>query len=103
MRIHETNLVYENLPSVMTLLDSVAFMWFVTLVTLGIFSWIALKLWHLHSLPKYLANERGMQQAKLIFWLCMLGIVWKPLWVLAVIAIVTDWDKAQEWIKGTRA
>ena len=102
MKIHNTDLVYENLPSVMTLLDSVAFMWVVTLITIGIFSWATLKLWHLHSLPKYLAKEQGMQQAKLVFWLCMLGLFWKPLWVLAVIAIVTDWDRAQEWIRGTR-
>ena len=44
-----------------------------------------------------------MHQAKLIFWLCMLGLIWKPLWVIAVIAIVTDWDKAQLWFKGTRS
>ncbi|MGS0693822.1 Mg2+ and Co2+ transporter [Shewanella sp. 0m-4] len=102
MKIHDTDLVYESLPSVMVLLDSVAFMWVVTLITVAIFAWTGLKLWHLHSLPKYLAKERGMQQAKLVFWLCMLGLFWKPLWVLAVIAIVTDWDRVQQWIKGTR-
>ncbi|MGS0725276.1 Mg2+ and Co2+ transporter, partial [Shewanella sp. 0m-11] len=71
MKIHDTDLVYESLPSIMVLLDSVAFMWVVTLITVAIFAWTGLKLWQLHSLPKYLAKERGMQQAKLVFWLCM--------------------------------
>ncbi|WP_394201225.1 Mg2+ and Co2+ transporter [Shewanella waksmanii] len=102
MKIHPTELLYEQTPSVMRLLESVGFMWFITIVTIAIFSWVLLKLWHLHSLPKYLAKEKGMRQAKLVFWLCMLGLAWKPLWVLAVIAIVTDWDRVQEWIRGTR-
>lgn len=103
MKIHDTDLIYTNLPGTIGLLNSVAFMWVITVVTVGVFCWVAIKLWHLHSLPKYLAKERGMQQAKLVFWLCMLGLFWKPLWVLAVIAIVTDWDKVQQWIRGTRA
>ncbi|QFU21373.1 Mg2+ and Co2+ transporter [Shewanella eurypsychrophilus] len=103
MKIHDTSLTFDDMPSLMVLLDSVAFMWFIALVTVSIFSWVAIKLWHLHSLPKYMAKEKGMHQAKLIFWLCMLGLIWKPLWVIAVIAIVTDWDKAQLWFKGTRS
>ena len=103
MEIHSTSLEYDQLPSVMPLLDSAIFMWFVVIVTSGVFVWIAAKLWMIHSIPKHLAKEKGLAQAKLIFWLCILGLAWKPLWVLAVLAIVTDWDKAQQWIRGSRS
>lgn len=29
-----------------------------------------------------------------------LGMFYKPLWIIAVLAIVTDWDKLQQWIRG---
>ncbi len=103
MQIHSTTLVYESLPSVYKLLESEILMWFVVLVTVAIISWALAKLWHIHSIPKHLAKEKGLAQAKLIFWLCILGLAWKPLWVLAVLAIVTDWDKVQEWIRGTKS
>ncbi len=103
MKIHATTLLYEELPSVYKLLDSLVFMWFVVLVTVGIISWCLAKLWHVHSIPKHLAKEKGLAQAKLVFWLCILGLAWKPLWVLAVLAIVTDWDKVQLWLKGARS
>lgn len=102
MKIHPTALEYQAYPSVYPLLESVIFMWFVIIVTVGIAVWVLAKLWHVHSIPKHLAKERGLAQAKLVFWLCLLGLVYKPLWVLAVIAIVTDWDKVQNWIRGTR-
>ncbi|MDF2153545.1 Mg2+ and Co2+ transporter [Vibrio sp. CAU 1672] len=102
MEIHPTTLTYDTYPSVYPLLESIAFMWFVVIVTVAIAVWVIAKLWHIHSLPKHLAKERGLAQAKLVFWLCLLGLAYKPLWILAVIAIVTDWDKAQLWIKGTR-
>ncbi|WP_394230354.1 Mg2+ and Co2+ transporter [Shewanella colwelliana] len=102
MHIHSTSLTYESLPSVYRLLDSIGFMWFVVLITLGIIVWVATKLWHIHSIPKHLAKEKGLAQAKLVFWLCVLGLIWKPLWILAVLAIVTDWDKVQLWIRGTK-
>ncbi|MCZ4338674.1 Mg2+ and Co2+ transporter [Shewanella colwelliana] len=102
MHIHSTSLTYESLPSVYRLLDSIGFMWFVVLITLGIIVWVAAKLWHIHSIPKHLAKEKGLAQAKLVFWLCVLGLIWKPLWILAVLAIVTDWDKVQLWIRGTK-
>lgn len=105
MKIHETTLEYQEevLPTVMPLLESHAFFWLVVLVTVGIFTWVAAKLWHIHSIPKYLAKEKGYSQAKLVFWLCILGLIWKPLWVLAVLTIVTDWDKVQQWIKEARS
>lgn len=103
MKIHETALLYEQLPSVYGLLDSLIFMWFVVLVTVALIAWGLAKLWQVHSMPKHLAKEKGLAQAKLVFWLCLLGLAWKPLWVLAVLAIVTDWDKVQLWIKGTRS
>ncbi|WP_239502677.1 Mg2+ and Co2+ transporter [Vibrio astriarenae] len=78
-------------------------MWFVVVVTVAIAVWVIAKLWHIHSIPKHLAKERGLAQAKLVFWLCLLGLVYKPLWILAVIAIVTDWDKVQLWLKGARS
>ncbi len=103
MEIHSTTLTYETLPSVYMLLESVTFMWFVVLVTVGIISWGLAKLWHVHSIPKHMAKEKGLAQAKLIFWLCILGLAWKPLWVIAVLAIVTDWDKVQEWLRGAKS
>ncbi|MCE2572380.1 Mg2+ and Co2+ transporter [Motilimonas eburnea] len=102
MKIHPTTLDYEAYPSVFPLLESMVFMWFVIVVTVAIAVWVIAKLWQVHSIPKHLAKERGLAQAKLVFWLCLLGLVFKPLWVLAVIAIVTDWDKVQHWIRGTR-
>ena len=102
MHIHSTCLTYESVPSVYRLLDSIGFMCFVVLITLGIIVWVAAKLWHIHSIPKHLAKEKGLAQAKLVFWLCVLGLIWKPLWILAVLAIVTDWDKVQLWIRGTK-
>ncbi len=49
MKIHETTLLYEQLPSVYTLLDSTLFMWVIVLITVGIISWCLAKLWHVHS------------------------------------------------------
>ncbi len=103
MQIHPTSLEFESLPSIYALLDSIVFMWFIILVTVGIISWVAAKIWHIHSIPKHLAKEKGLAQAKLIFWMCILGLVWKPLWVLAVLAIVTDWDKVQTWFRGAQS
>lgn len=103
MLIHPTNLTYKTYPSVYPLLESIEFMWFVVVVTVAIAVWVVAKLWHIHSIPKHLAKERGLAQAKLVFWLCLLGLVYKPLWILAVIAIVTDWDKVQLWLKGARS
>lgn len=102
MEIHPTTLTYDAYPSVYPLLESIAFMWFVIIVTVAIAVWVIAKLWHIHSIPKHVAKERDLAQAKLVFWLCLLGLVYKPLWMLAVIAIVTDWDRVQLWIKGTR-
>ena len=59
MQIHPTSLEFENLPSVYALLDSIVFMWFIILVTVGIISWVAAKIWHIHSIPKHLAKEKG--------------------------------------------
>ncbi|GLS82795.1 Mg2+ and Co2+ transporter [Paraferrimonas haliotis] len=103
MKIHPSSLEFEQLPSVYPLLDSVGFMWFVILVTLGIVIWCIAKLWQVHSIPKKLAKERGMSQASLVFWLCIMGLFVKPLWIIAVLIIVTDWDKIQQWIKGAQA
>ncbi|WP_028863261.1 hypothetical protein [Psychromonas aquimarina] len=100
MKIHPTNLTYEHYPSVYGLLESTAFMWFVVIVTVGIALWVISKLWYVHSIPKHLAKDKGLAQAKLVFWLCILGLFFKPLWILAVLAIVTDWNKLQQWIKG---
>ncbi len=100
MKIHPTTLTYEHYPSVYGLLESHIFMWFVVIVTVGIAIWVIAKLWHIHSIPKHLAKEKGLSQAKLIFWLCILGLFYKPLWIFAVLAIVTDWEKIQQWIKG---
>ncbi|MEG3219655.1 Mg2+ and Co2+ transporter [Vibrio gigantis] len=102
MKIHSTLLEYESLPTVYKLLESIEFFWFVVVFTIAIVSWVVAKLWHIHSIPKHLAKEKGLAQAKLVFWMCILGLFWKPLWVVAVLAIVTDWDKVQEWIAGTR-
>ncbi|HFQ5113983.1 Mg2+ and Co2+ transporter [Vibrio vulnificus] len=102
MKIHATTLHYDAYPSVYPLLEALPFMWFVVIVTVAIFVWVAAKLWHVHSIPKYVAKEKGLEQAKLVFWLCILGLMYKPLWVLAVLAIVTDWDKLQQWIRGAR-
>jgi hypothetical protein len=84
----------------MGLLDSVVFFWFVVLVTTGIFVWLAWNLWKLHSIPKQISKREGWSQARLVFWLCMLGLIWKPLWVIAVIVVVIDWDALANWIRS---
>ncbi|WP_432469367.1 Mg2+ and Co2+ transporter [Agarivorans sp. QJM3NY_29] len=99
MVIHPTTFHYQHYPTVYGLLESLAFMWFVVLVTLGIAIWLIAKLWHIHSIPKHLAQEQGLAQAKLIFWLCILGLFYKPLWILAVLAIVTDWENYNSGLK----
>ena len=66
------------------------------------FIWAIAKLWSLHSIPKALAKEKGFRQGKLVFWLCMLGLIWKPLWVLAVMAVVIDWDALADWLRSLR-
>lgn len=86
----------------MGLLDSVLFFWFVVLVTTGLFAWLAWKLWSLHSIPKQIAKKQGWSQAKLVFWLCMLGLIWKPLWIVAVVLVVIDWDALANWIRKLR-
>jgi hypothetical protein len=78
-------------------------MWVVTTATVLLFVWIAAKLWHIHSIPKKLAKEKNLSQAKFVIWLCLLGLIWKPLWVVAVLTIVIDWDKFQLWIKEARS
>ena len=86
----------------MGLLDSVLFFWLVVLVTTGLFAWLAWKLWSLHSIPKQIAKKQGWSQARLVFWLCMLGLIWKPLWVVAVVLVVIDWDALANWIRKLR-
>ncbi|WP_322804785.1 Mg2+ and Co2+ transporter [Vibrio alfacsensis] len=100
MQIHPTTLSYDHYPSIYQVLESTIFMWLIVIVTLVVASWVLSKLWYIHSIPKHLAKERELGQAKLIFWLCILGLFYKPLWVLAVLAIVTDWAKLQLWIRG---
>ncbi|USD43398.1 Mg2+ and Co2+ transporter [Vibrio sp. SCSIO 43135] len=103
MIIHNTSLTYDSLPTVYALLDTPVFMWAIVIFTAALLCWVLKKLWYIHSLPKIKAKELGLGQAKLVFWLCILGLAWKPLWVLAVLAIVTDWDKVQGWIKEARS
>jgi hypothetical protein len=93
---------YVNPPAIMGLLDSVVFFWLVVILTMGIFAFIAWKLWGLHSIPKQLAKQRGWKQAQLVFWLCMLGLIWKPLWVAAVVLVVIDWEALADWIRALR-
>lgn len=102
MIIHSTSLTYEALPTVYPLLNTPIFMWAIVIFTVLLLCWVLKKLWYIHSLPKMKAKEEGLAQAKLIFWLCIMGLVWKPLWIAAVIAIVTDWSKIQHWLKGAR-
>ncbi len=103
MKIHPTELHYDQLPSIYPLLEATGFMWFVVVITIAILVWVLNKLWYIHSLPKHLAKEKGLGQAKLIFWLCMIGLFYKPLWIIAVLIIVTDWNKVQQWIRGVQA
>jgi hypothetical protein len=100
MLIHETGFTYALMPSVMGLLNSHIFFWFVVLVTVGVVVFLAAKLWHLHSIPKY--QSKGMSQAKLVFWMTLLGLFFKPLWIFAVACIVIDWTALQNWIRGTK-
>lgn len=102
MVIHPINLEYEHLPEVMGLLDSMAFYWFIVLLTLSIVIWLIATLWTLHSLPKKLAKEKDFAQVKLVFWLAMLGLIWKPLWILAVMAVVIDWNALTNWLRSLR-
>ncbi|MBW3695173.1 Mg2+ and Co2+ transporter [Vibrio sp. T187] len=102
MKIHQSSLSYESLPSVYQLLDTPIFMWVIALSTIALFAWVLNRLWFIHSIPKSKAKELNLGQSKLVFWLCILGIAWKPLWVAAVLAIVTDWDKVQLWLKEAR-
>lgn len=101
MKIHPSPYdQYVDPPTIMGLLDSTAFFWFVVVVTVAMLFWLALKLWELHSIPKKLAREKGWKQARLVFWLTLLGLIWKPLWVLAVILVVTDWVAFADWIRA---
>lgn len=101
MKIHPSPYEqYVDPPTIMALLDSTAFFWFVVVATVTMFFWLSLKLWELHSIPKKLAREKGWKQARLVFWLTLLGLIWKPLWVLAVILVVTDWVAVADWIRA---
>ena len=103
MKIHPSYYdEYVDPPRIMGVLDSTVFFWLVVIVTLAMLSWLAWKLWELHSVPKRLSRERGWKQARLVFWLTLLGLVWKPLWVLAVILVATDWDAFADWIRSLR-
>jgi len=102
VKIHQTNLEYEHLPTLIGLLDSHIFFWVIVLVTTSVFIWAIAKLWSLHSIPKVLAKEKGFRQGKLVFWLCMLGLIWKPLWILAVMAVVIDWGAFEDWVRSLR-
>ena len=103
MKIHDSPYnYYLDPPGIMGLLDSVIFFWFIILVTLGIFSWLAWKLWTIHSLPKTIAKQRGWRQARLVFWLSILGLIWKPLWIIAVVLVVLDWDALADWIRSVQ-
>jgi hypothetical protein len=100
MKIHPSPYdQYVDPPTIMAVLDSIAFFWLIVSVTLVMFSWLAWKLWQLHSIPKRFARERGWRQARLMFWLTLLGLIWKPLWILAVILVVTDWEALADWIR----
>ena len=104
MKIHPSPYdEYVDPPAIVALLDSIAFFWFVVLVTVILFSWIAWKLWELHSVPKKISKELGWRQARLVFWLTMLGLIWKPLWVIAVILVVLDWDALADWIRALQS
>ncbi|CAK3538241.1 Mg2+ and Co2+ transporter [Vibrio crassostreae] len=100
MKIHEITMEYKELPSVIALLESMPFYWVIITVTLGVFIVISAKLWHLHSLPKY--ASKGTAQGKVVFWMTALGLFYKPLWIIAVITVLVDWDAIQRWIKETR-
>ncbi|SET09374.1 Mg2+ and Co2+ transporter [Thalassotalea agarivorans] len=100
MNIHETSLAYNELPSVMALLDSVAFFWVIIIVTTGIFAFVAWKLWQLHCIPKKIAKEKGLPQANLIFWLSICGLFFKPLWILAILLMAIDYTALRTWLKG---
>ena len=100
MKIHPTTLEYENTPGIIGLLDSNGFFWFIVLVTVSTFIWAIWKLWKLHSLPKYQAKDKGYSQGRLVFWLCMIGLFVKPLWILAIILVVIDWDALRNWLRG---
>jgi hypothetical protein len=99
MKIHSTDLTYEAYPKVMPLLETPVFMWLILFITLGIMFFVLKKLWNVHSIPKHLAKERGYSQAKLVFWLCILGLAWKPLWIAAVLMMVVDWTALQNWFR----
>jgi len=102
VKIHQTTLEYEKIPPLIGLLDSNVFFWFIVIVTSSFFIWAIAKFWSLHSIPKVLAKEKGFRQGKLVFWLCMLGLIWKPLWILAVMAVVIDWDAFEDWVRSLR-
>lgn len=99
MEIHDIYYDYSALPSdaVMLLLESSLFMWLIVIVTVGMVVWLVTKAWQIHCIPKKQAS--GSAQAKLVIWLSLLGLFWKPLWLLAVILILIDWQAMATWLR----
>lgn len=104
MKVHDYVYEYSSMPNdtVMTLLNTELFMW-VTLFFSIVFTVVVLsKLWKLHTIPKRLAKERGYSQVRLVVWLTLLGLFWKPLWIAAVLIVAIDWTAMTSWIKEIR-
>lgn len=100
MKIHATEMEWTQVPAIMPLLDSPMFMWVLLLVTLALVLFLASQFWKLHSLPKKLAKERA--QGRFVFWLCIFGLWFKPLWVLAALLMVVDWEALRVWFVGDK-
>ncbi|MBY5921203.1 Mg2+ and Co2+ transporter [Ferrimonas balearica] len=99
MKVHsDIDLGWDQVPAVLPILDANEFMWVLIAVSVGILGYVAAKLWKLHSLPKMIAKERGISQAKLVFWMCIFGLFYKPLWIAAVLCLVTDWTAVRHWL-----
>ncbi|GAM54997.1 permease of the major facilitator superfamily [Vibrio ishigakensis] len=80
------------------LFDKPVFMGFLAAMTLLTLSLAVWGYWVVHSMPKKHSEHTG--QAKLVFWLCMLGFFWGWLWIAAILIVVTDWSKIANVIKG---
>lgn len=54
--------------------------------------------WHLHELPKHIAERKKMRQAELVSTLTLMGLFVPWVWVVALFIAYMDWDAVDDWV-----
>lgn len=54
--------------------------------------------WHLHEIPKHMADKKKMRQAELVSALTLLGLFEHWVWAVALFISFMDWDSAEDWL-----